>query len=286
MNKKKLLKATIILYAIITCFTLQGCTENKSGIKKGEISSIQADTSVFLKVGNEKSPTCNVTIDFMYLRPSSEEDSLSTKINEHLQRITFGTSCNKLQPEASIKAMRDNYITSYRNELLPYYEADLKNGVLPEEMPGWYNYEYNISSELKIARDSILNYSVTHFENTGGAHPNTFMNWRNINANTGKILTKADVFTKDSDKQIIDLITKQLVAEANKRLETDTITNLQGLWDNGVLLNIDLYVPNNFLITDQGVTFLYNRYDIAPYVFGDFQLNVPYAEIENLMIMK
>ena len=284
MTTKNFLK-TFIACNISAGFLLQGCSD-VSVITKGEISSLQADTTVLLQTQNHESPHCNVVIDFMYLKPSSNQDSLSNQINQTLQRLTFGTDYTNFTPAEAINKSIDNYINSYRKDLLAYYEADLKKGITKEEMPPWYNYQYNITSELSIARDSIYNYAVTNFQFTGGAHPNTFAKWTNINANTGKELKKSDIFVENSDEEIIKLIGKHLLEEANKRLETDTISSLQGLEENGILLNVDLYVPENFLITNEGVKFLYNRYDIAPYVVGDFQLNIPYAEIENLMKIK
>lgn len=284
MTLKSLFK-TNICFSILSGLILQGCTQTNVAAR-GEISSLQADTTIALKVGSENSPTCHVTVDYMYLQPSAEKDSLSKQINQTLQRVTFGTDYIKLSPSEAILQLQQQYATTYRKELLSYYEADVKSGMGKEDLPPWYNHEYSISSELTLSRDSIYNYSVTNYQFTGGAHPNTFSNWTNINAHTGKELKKSDVFTEGSDKQIIQLIGRHLLADVNKRLETDTITSLQGLWDNGILLNIDLYVPDNFLITDEGVKFLYNRYDIAPYVMGDFQLNIPYAEIENLMKIK
>lgn len=283
MTKKKFFKTTIIC-GTIACLTMQGCNETKV-ISRGEISSLQADTTVALK-GGQDSPNCHLTIDFMYLKPSDQADSLSKHINQTLQRTTFGTDYVRMSPEEAVTKVQNQYITKYRKDLLSYYEADLKSGIKNDQMPPWYNHGYYISSELTLERDSIYNYAVTNFQFTGGAHPNTILNWTNINANTGKELKKADIFVEGSDKEIIKLIEQHLLAEVNNRLETDTISTLQELQENGYILNVDLYVPNNFLITNEGVKFLYNRYDIAPYAMGDFQLNVPYAEIENLMKIK
>lgn len=284
MTAKKLFNSTILLSAIIG-ISLFGCTKS-TNVEKGAITSLQADTTVALQVGSEDSPNCHITIDYMYLHPSSNTDSLSQQINQTLQRITFGTDFIKVSPEDALSQVQSELISTYRKNLLSFYKADLKSGIKKEEMPPWYNHEYSITSELSLARDSIYNYAVTNYQFTGGAHPSTFTNWTNINANTGKELKKTDVFTEGSDEKIIELITNHLLTDINNRLKTDTITSLQGLRDNGMLLNIDLYVPDNFLVTDEGVKFLYNRYEIAPYAMGDFQMNIPYAEIENLMKIK
>ena len=284
MKIKRLFRTTLLLSAVAS-FGLCSCTQTGT-VARGEISSLQADTTIALKVDHKNSPSCHVSLDYMYLKPSAGNDSLSQQINQTLQRITFGTDYVNLQPEEAILKVQSEYANSYRKELVSYYESDMKSGMKAEELPPWYNHEYSITTELTLARDSIYNYAVTNYQFTGGAHPNTIATWVNINANTGRELKKTDVFKEDADPAIIQLLGQHLLADVNQRLETDTITSLQGLWDNGILLNVDLYVPENFLLTDEGVKFLYNRYDIAPYVMGDFQLNIPYAEIENLLKIK
>ena len=284
MTTKSFLQTTFVCGAL-TCMSLQGCSDKKT-MPQVEISSIHSDTVVYLKPGNKTSPSCHVEINFAYLKPRAEEDSLSQQINKQLQRITFGTNYMTNKPEEAVSAFKNRNCSTYVKETTSFYEADLKDGVEPERMTSWYTYEYNISSEIKTSLDSILNYNVTNYEYTGGAHPNTYSTWANINSHTGKVITKSEIFANGTDQEIIGLITKYLLKEVNFRLETDTIKSVQDLWDNGILLDVDLYVPENFLIEEDGVRFLYNRYDIAPYVMGDFQLKIPYTEIKKLMKMK
>ena len=284
MNRKKLIQA-VLTCGVVAGMSLQGCVDVQT-VNKGKISSIQTDTLVQLKEGDGSSPQCRINMDFMYLEPAPEHDSVSVSINSQLQRMAFGGSFAQMSPSEAMKSAVKSYIDNYRKDLIKYYEADLHNGMKKEEIPGWYNYEYEITSELKLYADSIWNYSVTSFQNTGGAHPNTTIKWANIDASTGKELTKAQVFKKGKEKEITDLILKHLITEVNNRLETDTITSLEGLRENGALLDVDLYIPDNFLITEEGVKFLYNRYDIAPYSMGEFALTIPYAEIETLLDIK
>jgi Protein of unknown function (DUF3298) len=55
-----------------------------------------------------------------------------------------------------------------------------------------------------------------------------------------------------------------------------------GFWfkDNIFTLN------NNFAITDQGILFYYNNYEIASYVYGPTKIFIPYDSIENLVKRK
>lgn len=285
MKTKNLLLAAFFS-GIALSFLLPGCIENKQVDGKAEITSIQADTVVRLKTEDTNSPTCKIHLDFMYLKPYSEQDSLSMGINATLQHIFSDERIQNVPVQNFIDSIKNNYVTGYRKDLLKYYEADLHNKEI-EDVPAWYNYEYDITSELTMGRDSIWNYAMTSFQNTGGAHPNTWLKWINIEAATGKVLTKNDVFISGSEKAICDLILKYLLIEGNRRLEnTQQLQTLDDLHEAGMLLDGDLYIPDNFLLTTNGVTFLYNRYEIAPYSMGDFQLNIPYAEIETYLIKK
>lgn len=284
--KTKNILLSAFLSSTTLCFLLFGCTESKQADDKAEIASIQADTVIRLKVEDANSPICKIHLDFMYLKPYSEKDSLSIKVNAILQHIFSNERIQNAAISNFIDSIKKDYIASYRKDLLKYYEADLHNKEV-ENIPAWYNYEYDITSELSMGRDNIWNYTVTSFQNTGGAHPNTWLKWINIEATTGKVLTKNDVFVPGSEKAICDLILKYLLIESNRRLESvQRLQTLDDLYEAGILLDGDLYVPDNFLLTSDGVTFLYNRYEIAPYSMGDFQLNIPYAEIETYLIKK
>lgn len=281
MNKKTILNTALVCGAA-ACFSLQSC-QNTQTAKPAKVSSIQADTLVALKDGDKASPKCKVSIDYMYLEPGDEKDSISAIINSKIQNIAFGDAYDSMQPREAISSLVNKYASEYKNDLIKFYEADLHNGMKAEDIPSWYNYEYEITSELSLNNDSIWNFSVTEFRYTGGAHPNTNIKWANLLAESGKVLTKDVVFRKDKEKEIIGLIMKHLIDEVNQRLETDTITSIEGLKENGALLDVDLYIPDNFLLLEDRVSFLYNRYDIAPYSMGEFIIDVPYAEIETML---
>ena len=136
---------------------------------------------------------------------------------------------------------------------------------------------------MKEGKKGVWNYTVTDFQYTGGAHPNTTITCLNINQETGKILKEDDVFNEKDTASICKLIMNELIKEVNQRMDTDTITSLDGLQSMGILLDTYLYIPSNFLLEKEGVTFYYNRYEIAPYSAGDFRLTVNYDDIQSYL---
>lgn len=281
------MKNTRLFLSAIFCFLttgiiLQSCIQSKQK-KIAEITSTEADTTVYLKSDSKSSPSCKIHLKYTYLKPASTEDSLSVLINTEIQEKLFGEKMENLSPEALTSQIVNDYITSYKTDVQKLYEADIYNGMQEQDIPAWYNYEYNINTEMSMGKDSIWNYIITTFQSTGGAHPNTYSQWLNIDATTGHLLTAEDVFRKDAETPICNLILKALLKEVNSRMETDTIQSLDDLQEAGILLNTDLYIPENFLIGKNGISFLYNRYDIAPYATGEFNLTIPYNEIETYL---
>ncbi|MFR4739052.1 DUF3298 domain-containing protein [Phocaeicola coprocola] len=267
-----------LIFGIAGGFALTGCIEQKQ-TAAAEPGMLQKDTTVYLQEGKE-TPSCKISISYAYLKPASEKDSISRLINEKIQEEAFGKQYVKLTPEGLVSALANDFIKNYNTDVKELFEADMHNGMKAEDVPAWYNYEYQIKTALEAGKDStVWNYSVVNFQYTGGAHPNTLAKYMNINAQTGKLITADDVFRKEDNAKICSLIMKELIKEVNKKMETDTISSIEGLQSVGILLDTDIYIPENFMLGKDGVTFYYNRYEIAPYSAGDFSLTVPYDDI-------
>lgn len=276
-----------VLGGLFSTIMLPGCIGNgAAGGNQVSVDSIPMDTIVYLDAANTESPNCQIKINFKYLKSADKNDSLTQVINQVLEDAFSSAHAGVISPQAFVSSIKESLAGDYLKDVLGSYQTDVKNGMKPDEIPNWYNYEYEINSELKEGKDSIWNYAVTTFQYTGGAHPNTWARWVNIDAANGKSLEKSEVFAEGAEEDICKLILGKLLAEANKKLETDTLTCVEGLQSVGILLDTDLYVPDNFLLEKEGVTFLYNTYDIAPYYMGRFQLTVPYEEINTYLLKK
>lgn len=278
---------SILLCGAFSTMVLPGCTGNRSAeVDRMAVDSILQDTTVYLDKENPESPTCQIKINFQYLKSAEADDSLTEVINKVLEETFSSAHVGAVSPESFVASIKKSLVNDYFRDVQTPYQTDVKNGMKPDEIPNWYNYEFEIVSELTEGKDSIWNYAVTTYQNTGGAHPNKWGNWVNVDATTGKSLSKKEVFVKGSEDKICELILPQLLAEANKKLETDTLTCVEGLKEMGMLLETGLYIPDNFLLGKDGVTFLYNRYDIAPGYMGGFELTVPYQDIDAYLIKK
>ena len=90
------------------------------------------------------------------------------------------------------------------------------------------------------------------------------------------------VILNRSDYQLFRL--EKLIKEMATKLDNSNIQSLEDLQNEGILNSTNMYVPDNFLLEKNEASFLYNKYDIAPYAMGTIVLSLPYAEIEKYMI--
>lgn len=143
------------------------------------------------------------------------------------------------------------------------------------DAPGGWTVERNVAANQISPRILILDMSEYTF--TGGAHPNGFERFLNINPQTGELYSLGDLFVPDAEKKLTT------VGEEIFRKQKDLKPN-QSLGEAGYFFQDDkFYLNNNFLINPEDITFLYNAYEIAPYVMGPIELKIPYASIKDLV---
>lgn len=280
--KRRNLVLTIITSCLVSCFLLPGCNGQRQ-IDSEAVKSIQVKEDAHLQ-DDEASPACKITIDYSYLAPSGQTDTIAQRINQTVQTHILGKEYANLTPEAAVDSFKNTYIATYRKDVGQFYQEDIKNGTAKNELPTWYNYEYGLSTAFSDGKEGILNFIADTYEYTGGAHPNSWGRWMNFEQTTGKLLTLKDVFMAGSEKPMNAMLLKELISQMADKMENDSITSLAGLQNVGILTSTDMYVPDNFLLKKDTVSFLYNKYDIAPYAAGAITLSLPYTSVEKYMI--
>lgn len=187
-----------VVCGLFSTMMLPGCIGNgTAGGNEVSVDFIPMDTTVYLDEANTESPKCQIKINFKYLKSANKNDSLTQVINQVLEDAFSSAHAGAASPQAFVSSIKESLAGDYLKDVQGSYQTDLKNGMKPDEIPNWYNYEYEINSELQEGKDSIWNYAVTTFQYTGGAHPNTWAQWVNIDAANGKSWTRAKCLPKE-----------------------------------------------------------------------------------------
>lgn len=280
--KKRNLVLSVMTTCLVSCFLLSGCNGQKQ-IDSETVKTVKVEEQAHLQ-DDTVSPACKITIDYSYLAESDAADSIAQRINRTIQAHVLGKEYIRMNPEVAVDSFKNTYINNYRKDVNEFYQEDIKNGTPKDELPTWYNYEYGLTTHFSEGKEGILNFIAETFEYTGGAYPNSWNKWMNFEKNTGKLLALKDVFMAGSEKPMSDMLLEKLITEMATRLEDSSITSLEGLQNAGILNSTNMYVPDNFLLEKEKVSFLYNKYDIAPYAVGVITLSLPYTSVEKYMI--
>ena len=109
----------------------------------------------------------------------------------------------------------------------------------------------------------------------GGAHGSYNAAYTNINMRNGNVLKTKDIFNKGYENPLNKLI-EQKIRQHFEIKPNQSLTDY-GLFDNKVNFN------DNFAITKDGLEFLYNQYEIAPYAMGVIEVKLSYKELDGIL---
>lgn len=178
-----------------------------------------------------------------------------------LQMITHAPF--KDHPTTSLTIAADSFINEY---------IDYKNE-FPDSPMG---YHWDQSLTVEYQNKELIAFKHKTYAYTAGAHGMQPILYHNLN--------KAANFTKI---KLEDILVNEYSAELTKIAE-EIFRKNEGLKPqqnlNDYFFEDQKYVLNdNFLITAEGLLFLYNQYEIKAYAFGTTELLIPYSSIKHLI---
>lgn len=144
---------------------------------------------------------------------------------------------------------------------------------LPEEM----DRGIDIRFETSLVDSEIVSIILWDSENAGGAHPNTTSFVINYDLKAMREISLSEVFKAGSP--FLKKIASYCKADLKKQLEKlDAGTDFLNDGTAPVKENYTSWV-----ITEKGIKFTFDAYQVAAYVFGPQEVVVPYAELSDLL---
>ena len=191
-----------------------------------------------------------------------ENEIVKEKINKSIadlfsQDILGGTKSNDFE------MMMKGFIEEYESIITEF----------PESLQSWF---IERTGEVKLNKENIFSIDYMEYSYTGGAHPNTYVTFKNFNLSNGDEIGLDEIISADKQNEL----TKIAEAEFRKIKELTPEADLgqAGFWFE----NDKFYLNDNFLITDTSLVFYYNNYEITAYAFGPTELEILYTKIKIL----
>lgn len=144
----------------------------------------------------------------------------------------------------------------------------------PNPFASW-ELERNISTVFTTS--TLLTLSVGEYGYTGGAHPYSGQRYSVLSLENGERVMLADLLT--SGYEVPLNVAGERVFRAERELsEADDLEEQGFSFENNVF-----HLNKNFGVLKEGLGFVFNSYEIAPYAMGPTQFIIPYEDIQALI---
>ena len=163
------------------------------------------------------------------------------------------------------KVHTEEYVTANQNLL--------KELEIEEDEANNLNWESMVSGSFGEEYDKYINYQYSIYEYYGGAHGMNYDGALVLDKKTGKAVTY-DTFTKGVSREgLMELLDEYKMDNLVKEIEYD-------LKPEDVFYAETIEPSDKFRVGEEGITFYYDPYDLAPYVFGGIEITIPWEALE------
>ena len=167
-------------------------------------------------------------------------------------------------PYPSVEALMTGFIDEYRA---------LKQS-MPDDSQPWF-----LERKVFVLHNTpeVLGLSLSERLFTGGAHRSATLTFQNLDPRTGAEIQLSELLVDGYEVELLPL------AEARFR-RVRAIAEGMSLADAGFTFENGAFsLTENFAIGVDGLTFYYNRYEVAAYAVGPTEILLSYDELNALM---
>ncbi|MCF8216362.1 MAG: DUF3298 and DUF4163 domain-containing protein [Chlorobium sp.] len=188
-------------------------------------------------------------------------------INATLQ--SWITDSTEIAPGEGYRGKRS--IWDLADNFLGEYERERKER---ESVPA---YQFDLNGSVLLNRQGVLTVSLSTQSYTGGAHGSYGTRFFVFDVRSGKRLGVEDLFIAGFEDRLNSLIDSRY-RQMRGLSKTERLDGEKGrLFENGIRFN------GNVALTPEGVTFFYNNYEIAAYVYGSTAIALSFRDVEDIL---
>lgn len=268
-------RTTILLIALLIagCW-LASCSNTGQPSRNLQFEEITLTKSEHL-FADESKPACNLSIDFAFVN-NANTIGAKDSINAYLLSALFGKKYQQLSPQEAMEGYAKEYVTNYRADLEPMIQKDIDNHIDKDQLTAWYSYEQELKGSVETYMGMLLTYRTYKNEYSGGPHGMYTTEFTNLNLNTIQPILLDELFVEDYQETLTELLWYQLALD-------NGVETRDELEEMGYATTGELAPTENFYISEDGITFYYNVYEIAPYSMGPTQITLSYDMLEYIL---
>lgn len=255
-----------IILPLFAISLVWACTSNNEEKKVAHVITAENDTLTYhydsIKVvsNNAVKPEVNNLADTakaVVKYPIFENDSL----NHYIKSQVFHYFGDEEVPTAF-----DDIAASFIRGYNDFYLAN------PGTAQSWY-----LLIDIKVVRQ-LHNYvamKYIHSDYAGGAHGNTVISYINFNPKTNKAITLDSLILTEKKADLLKI--GERIFRNNEKISATEPLDRRYFFTNG-----KFSLPKSYYVSDKGLVFLYNPYEIKSYAEGTTELVIPFSELSGI----
>lgn len=234
-----------------------------------EFDSIVVDSVVSLGKSND-APKCEVKLSIQYAKGEYAQQLNDTLLRSGiLVPDYFSMSNGKLDVKQVVDSFVCKYLSDYVRDYGKLYQEDTEHGAS-------YNCQYFVRTETHDGGNNVLNYIARIYLFGGGEHGITQTIVKNFDVKTGHLYTLDDVFVSGYEAFVKEKIIDRLA-------EKYDVKSLDELREKYIFADGNAYIPDNFILDEEGLTFIYCEDEIAPHDLGEIRVEFDKGELKKYM---
>lgn len=251
--------------SVLSIILIAGCTESGKDKKKAEKDlTLTTDTLTFkawtpLHEGAE----CgfDMSMDIEWPKKAADADVLE-KMQKGISGLLFGSGLATTDLAFAMDAYNSTSVNFYMENNSPDEEFHEE---YPEYIMNWL--ETKEGRFLEPYND-MISYQGYVFGYSGGAHGMDAISCMTFDMETGDVISNDDLFVEGYEDRLTSSLRANLLC---------TVDDVEMLFEKDILPH------DNFYLTAQGITYIYQRYEIGPYVLGIIEVTIPWKEIKDIL---
>lgn len=212
------------------------------------------------------SPLAEIELTLIYPTDKYINPGVTDSVKQWITNSFFGTGFEVNKPDSMLIHFEEEYLGNYVKQNKEWYSSGAS-----------FNWEKMISMSVIYNSNYMLCLEYVVYGYTGGSHGMTNVSYDIIYLDDGKLLTFSDVFEENIEGDLSALLTKQL--RKDYQIPNDVPLKDAGFFVDKVDPNHNIYVNGN------GVGFLYNSYEIAPYSQGATHIFLKWDQLQGIVKM-
>ena len=187
------------------------------------------------------------------------------KMQKGITGLLFGSDLKTIDIEYAMER--------YNAEAVSFYISE--NEEMAEDIEDDWGFMLNWSESIEGSflpkYNGMVSYIRYIYGYSGGAHGMDAKTAVTFSLSTGEEVTESDLFIEGYENKLTEALRRNL---------------LVSIPDQSMLFETEIFPGGDFYLTSEGITYIYQRYEVGPYVIGIVEVTVPWNEIKDILKAK